>query len=189
MSLVPWRKIGEPEIIAQGYGKTFIKQQFLDHKNQEADFFFVNTRDWATILAITQDNKVIMTRQYKQGADVFVDELPAGMAETSDKSPEQTAARELLEETGYEAAELVPLGFIWANSRNSHSRAHCFLATGCKKVTEMQLDESEELETYEIELNDFIAKILNTEIINWDAYIIILRALKHLGLKVSILRS
>ncbi len=186
MPLTKWEKIGEPEVVAQGYGKKFLKQKFLDHKNQETDFFFLDTGDWATILAVTKDNKVIMTRQYKQGADGFVNELPAGIVEKSDKNPAQAIKRELLEETGYEAGKVIPLGFVWANSRSSRSRAHCFLAKDCEKIKEPKLDEDEQLETYEIGLNDFIVKILNTEILNWDAYIITIRALKHLGLKISI---
>ena len=188
MPITKWKKTGEPKIIAEGYGKKFIKQKFKDHKNRQTDFFFIETGDWATILAITEDNKVIMTRQYKQGSDTIVEELPAGAVEKTDNNPTETIKRELLEETGYKTGKLISLGSVWANSRHSHSRAHCFLALDCKKTSTPKFDESEQIEMYEITLDEFISRILNTEIINWDAYIITLRALRHIKLKVSVTR-
>lgn len=186
MSLTKWKKIGEPEIIAEGYGKKFIKQKFLDHKNQETDFFFTDPGDCAIVLAVTEDNKIILTRQYKQGADGIVDELPAGAIEKSDKNPEETIKRELLEETGYEAEKIISLGFTWENSRSSRCRVYYFLAKGCKKVKEQKLDDGEQLETYELEIRDFFAKIIQTEFVNADIYLITLRALKYLGFKAVI---
>lgn len=186
MATIKWKKIGDPEILAQGYGKKFVKQKFLDHKNQEADFFFTDPGEWAIVLAITQDKKVIMTRQYKQGTDDIVDELPAGAVEKSDKNPEETIKRELMEETGYEAKEVIQLGFTWENSRNSRCRGYYFLAQDCKKVKGQKLDDGEQLETYELELKDFFDKIIKTEFINADLYLITLRALKYLGLKAVI---
>ena len=186
MAFTKWKKIGEPEILAQGYGKKFVKQKFIDHKDQQTDFFFTDPWDWATILAVTRDNKVIMTRQYKQGADDIVDELPAGAVEKSDKNPEETIKRELLEETGYEADQVIPLGFTWENSRNSRCFGYYFLAKDCKKVKEQKLDDGEQLEVFELELEDFFAKIIQTEFINADLYLVVLRALKHLGLKAVI---
>lgn len=57
------------------------------------------------LLPITSDGRVVMIRNHRVSVDQTLLELPAGTIEQGD-SPEQTAARELIEETGYRAAEL-----------------------------------------------------------------------------------
>ena len=65
------------------------------------------------ILPITDDNELILVEQFRIPLEANVIEIPAGLAgdeaEFSDESLAQTAARELLEETGYRAAKITPL--------------------------------------------------------------------------------
>jgi 8-oxo-dGTP pyrophosphatase MutT (NUDIX family) len=53
------------------------------------------------------------------------------------------AARELREETGFEAREIVGLGATWANFGNHANRVHHFLARDCVRVGEQALDDTE----------------------------------------------
>ncbi len=56
---------------------------------------------WVTALALTEDGKVILERQYRQGLGETHLELPGGCVDDTDANYEEAIARELLEETGY----------------------------------------------------------------------------------------
>jgi ADP-ribose pyrophosphatase len=101
--------------------------------------------EWVTAVALTEDNKVVMVRQYRHAAGEVCIELPGGCIDSTDKSPAEAAARELMEETGYTFSSCEYLGKISANPSTNNNYMHMFLAKGGKKVAEQQLDGNEEI--------------------------------------------
>jgi len=67
---------------------------------REHAFFVLGCADWCNIVALTDDNQVVMVRQFRYGRGEETLELPGGMVDPSDPSPLEAARRELLEETG-----------------------------------------------------------------------------------------
>ncbi|HMU46269.1 MAG TPA: NUDIX hydrolase [Chitinophagaceae bacterium] len=101
--------------------------------------------NWVTAFALTEDNKVILERQYRHAAGEICLELPGGCADDTDKDLEHSIARELLEETGYAFTSYDYLGKTSANPSTNNNWMHLFLARGGKKIQEQQLDENEEI--------------------------------------------
>jgi len=101
--------------------------------------------EWVTAFALTEDNKVIMARQYRHAVGEVCIELPGGCVDGSDKTLEEAIARELLEETGYSFSSFENLGKISANPSTNNNWMHMFLARGGKKTGEQQLDHNEEI--------------------------------------------
>jgi 8-oxo-dGTP pyrophosphatase MutT (NUDIX family) len=101
--------------------------------------------EWVTAVALTEDNKVVMVRQYRHAAGEVCIELPGGCIDASDKSFEEAVARELLEETGYTFSAYEYLGRISANPSTNNNYMHMFLAQGGRKVAGQQLDGNEEI--------------------------------------------
>jgi len=109
--------------------------------------------EWATAFALTQDNKVIMVRQYRHPVGEVCLELPGGCVDDIDKDFQTAIARELLEETGYSFSSYESLGKISPNPSTNTNWMHIFLAKGGKKVAEQKLDYNEEIivELYSID--------------------------------------
>ncbi|HEU5167617.1 MAG TPA: NUDIX hydrolase [Chitinophagaceae bacterium] len=109
--------------------------------------------EWATAFALTEDNKVILVRQYRHAVGEVNVELPGGCVDDSDESFEKAIARELSEETGYSFSSYEYLGKTSANSSTNSNWMHMFLAKGGKKTGEQELDHNEEIivELYSID--------------------------------------
>jgi len=110
-----------------------------------------------SVLAITNDNRVLLARQYRPGPDAVLDELPAGGVELGE-TPEAAALRELREETGYVPARLVALGKPLECAYSTIER-HAFLALDCSFAGPPTLDPSEFIEVVAKSLSDFIEQL------------------------------
>lgn len=115
-------------------------------------YYVLEYNNWVNGMAITEEGKVLMIRQYRQGYGQTLLEIPGGTMDGTDTSPEQAMRRELLEETGYAFDNLISLGQICPNPASSNNVTHMFLATGGKKVQEQQLDHNEEIEIVPMEM-------------------------------------
>ena len=72
-------------------------------------FYRINAHDGVIVLAITENGQLVMVEQFRPAIGQHTLELPAG-ARDFNETPEETAARELYEETGYICDSLIPLG-------------------------------------------------------------------------------
>ena len=183
--IVPWKKVGEPSVLASGYGKSFTKQDFIDHTGKPTDFYFFDQPSWAVVLAVTKGGAVLNVRQFKQGAEDVLLELPGGQANFAGEDPAAVMRRELLEETGYQSEKITPLGWGFMNSRNSHTKFFCFLAEGCEKVADVHLDTTEQIEVSERPLTEWLRMVAEGEVTSLDACLTTVRALSHLGFGIT----
>ena len=117
-------------------GKTFIREK-LTKSNQNGD---------AVIVLPFIDDEVMITIEprvfTKRGVGIG---LTAGYVEKGE-TPEDAARRELLEETGYKAEELIQLGSFYQDTGASSAFNRVFIAQNLTKIGDRQLDESEYIE-------------------------------------------
>jgi ADP-ribose pyrophosphatase len=97
------------------------------------DFYRIDASDWVNVVPVTAAGEVVMVRQYRHGLRALTLEIPGGMVDAGE-SPEEAAARELLEETGHRAAVLEPLGSVNPNPALFGNRVHMYVARGAERV-------------------------------------------------------
>jgi ADP-ribose pyrophosphatase len=108
------------------------------------DYYVLEYPNWVNAVAITEDNKVLMVRQYRHAAGIVSLEIPGGVID-GDEEPQAAMLRELLEETGYHFDDIELIATVYANPATAINQTYCYLAKGGKKVQGQNLDEHEEL--------------------------------------------
>jgi 8-oxo-dGTP pyrophosphatase MutT (NUDIX family) len=109
------------------------------------EFYVLEYPDWVNIIGITDDDHFVFVRQYRYALDLDSIELCAGVAEPGE-TPEQSARREFLEETGYGGGVWREIMTIGQNPSTCNNLTHCFLATGVKRLQGQQLDRTEDID-------------------------------------------
>jgi len=119
----------------------------------EHDFYVIESRNWVNIIPLTNDHQVVMIRQYRHGSREVTLEIPGGLVDPGD-TPEKAAARELLEETGYQAEELMKIGSVNPNPAIFNNRCYTFIARNVTKTRDPMPDQTEDIEAVLIPLVD-----------------------------------
>lgn len=95
--------------------------------------YLLRASDYVSVLAATPDGSLLLVRQYRPAVQAHTLELPSGHIER-DESPEMAAARELAEETGFEAQDFVHLGTLAPDTGRMVNRLWCYYASAAKPL-------------------------------------------------------
>ena len=117
----------------------------LPDGRQNPEFYVLEYPDWVNVIAITEDGKFVMERQYRHGLGKTCFELPAGVIEEGE-DPLDAAKRELMEETGYGEGTWRKIMTVSGNSSTTDNLSHCYVAEGVRKISGQHLDSTEDLE-------------------------------------------
>ncbi len=123
----------------------------------------IETEDWVNVVALTPELGVILVRQFRHGTREFTIEIPGGTVDGGETSAE-AAARELLEETGYEGTVPVELGVVTPNPAILNNHCHTYLVENSRRVREPKPDDGEDLEVLARPLHDIPGMIGSGEI-------------------------
>lgn len=114
------------------------------------------------ILAITNEGKVIIERQYRYPYNEVIYEFPAGKCD-KEEDPKVTALRELEEETGYKTNNIKYLGKIYPTCAYSDEVIYCYYADSLE-VRKTHLDENEFVEVFEASYDEIKKMIRDGDI-------------------------
>jgi ADP-ribose pyrophosphatase len=121
-------------------------------EGKEGSFYLLDAPDWVTVIPFTgsreelQEGKgsFLMVEQYRHGSDSVTMEFPAGTVEPGE-DPGICALRELEEETGCRAGQLIELGSVNPNPAFMNNSVTFYLALELGKPGQQNLDEHEEI--------------------------------------------
>jgi ADP-ribose pyrophosphatase len=131
------------------------------------------------IVAVTNDNKVLLVRQYRYPMEEEMLEIPAGKLDNGE-DPFKCAVRELSEETGCTAGKYVDLGVIYPSPGFCRESLYLYLALDLK-AGEMHLDENELLSVEQVDIDTLIDMIMANELPDAKTVIGIMKAREYLS--------
>ena len=136
--------------------------------------------DGDAVLPVTEDGEIVLVSQFRYPFGTEVLEAPAGKVDGNEHHL-ACGKRELSEETGYEADEMIYLGFVYPSPGCMTERIHLYLAKGLHEG-QAHPDEGEFLEIRRMKLSDAVAMCDENKIDDAKTAVLILRAARILGL-------
>lgn len=125
-------------------------------------YYVIEERDWVHVFAQDEHGKVLLVTQFRYAAGVECTELPGGVVDAGEE-PLDAARRELLEETGYGAAQWRKIGQVFANPARQTNAVHLYLASGLSVHGEQRLDQTEEIAVTVASVDEIKAMIASGE--------------------------
>ena len=158
-------KVVESRIVYNKRGRCIVEDslEFADGSRHEWVYFKVSGFAVA-VAAFTEDNKMLLVRQYRHPFRKIMYDLPAGGMKKGE-TPEQAALRELEEETGYTAERLEWIGrFTWAPGNIGAATVEIFFTKSLKPKRSFNPDEIVNIEFVDFDL--VLEKVLKGEYID-----------------------
>lgn len=175
-----WKVISSEKLFSEPWFTVRKDVCELPNGNKHSSYYILEYPDWATAFALTEDNKVLLVRQYRHGLGVISTELPGGVIDKGEE-PVTAVERELLEETGYVFESIEPIGMIAPNPATSNNYMHMFLARGGKKIKEQSLDDTEEMEVLVTSIEEVKELVRQNKVVQSLHTTCIFYALERLG--------
>ena len=133
------------------------KEQFSDTPELQGEpYFCITCSDAVLVLARTDERKWILVKQFRPAMREWTLEFPAGSIDPNE-SPQEAAARELLEETGFVCRSLQPMGMGRIMASRHPARAYAFWGEGASRSEKFKVvEQSEVLLVTTVELKNFV---------------------------------
>jgi len=126
------------------------------------EYHYVDESPAVVVLPLTPDGDAVVIDEWRQAVGRVNRGLPAGSVEPEDADDlGRAAARELAEETGYEADAFERLTTVEPTNGIANSVHHHFLATGCEPTAEQDLDHNESIAVETVPYDDLLEAVVD----------------------------
>lgn len=132
----------------------------------------------SAVVAIDEDNRIIMEKQFRYALNDYLLEIPAGKLDAGE-DPLVCAKRELEEETGIVASEWISLGTIATSPGFCNEVIHLYVAKGLSKG-EIHWDEDEYVEVERYTFDELLQRIKEEKIKDSKSLSALLLAMPYL---------
>ncbi len=145
---------------------------------KDHDFFIIDSVNWVNVIALTPEREMVLVEQFRQGSETVELEIPGGMIDPGDPSPEAAGARELHEETGYTGETPRRIGEVFPNPAIMSNISYTVLMENCRLTQSTAFDHSEDLVTRLVPIDEVRRMVANGQI----RHCIVIAALYHFDL-------
>jgi 8-oxo-dGTP pyrophosphatase MutT (NUDIX family) len=112
---------------------------------EDHSFYVIESDDWVNVIPVTPEGKIVFIRQYRHGTEEITLEVPGGMIDPGE-SGEEAARRELREETGYDADEILYIGKVAPNPAIHNNYCYSYIARNARMNGSQSLEGTEDIE-------------------------------------------
>lgn len=154
-SVASWRAIQEETLLETPVFDIKRRRALLERESLEGDFYLIEAPAWVNVIATTGEDKVVIVEQYRHGIEAPTIEIPGGVVDRGE-SPRQAVARELEEETGYQAGKWHALGKVSSNPALFTNYTYLYWAENCQHHKEPSTDQHEYIKTHLVDLDRFL---------------------------------
>lgn len=141
---IAWRRVSSDTVIRDRWIDVRADRCVTAKGTEVSPYYVLTYPDWVNVVALTPQRDLLLVRQYRHAVEQAVLELPGGMMEADDVDPEQSARRELMEETGYVSERWLRIATLFPNPATHSNRVHSFLALDAVPRHGQRLDAGEE---------------------------------------------
>lgn len=159
-SQTPWTTISSTYVYSDEWLRLRSDTVKLPNGTILAPFHTLEVPDSVNVIAITEDQSVLLVEQYRHSVRRISLEIPAGTIDSGEK-PIEAAKRELLEETGFAGGEWRLLGATFPFSSRLNCVVHGFLALDVKRECEPRPDLSEIIRVTEMPWSTFAKRLFD----------------------------
>lgn len=152
--------------------------KFAPRTGRVHEFFVIDSVDWVNVIALTPDRQIVMVEQYRHGSETIELEIPGGMIDATDATPEAAGVRELREETGYDGDPPRLIGQVFPNPAIMTNKCYTVLVENCRVVCPTAFDHGEDLALKLVSIEDLPHLVADGKI----RHSIIVAALYHFDL-------
>lgn len=141
------------ELVAKGAIIDYYQDTMQIPNGNVAKWDLIDHKGAAAVVAVREDGKLLMVRQYRNALERETIEIPAGGLNGREEPTDVAAMRELMEETGYSCDKVELLNTIYTTVAFCNEKIDIYLARGLKNPGDQHLDEDEyvNVEAYSID--------------------------------------
>jgi ADP-ribose pyrophosphatase len=151
------------ELIHKGAIIDYYQDTMKIPNGNTAKWDFIKHKGAAAVVAVKEDGRLLMVRQYRNALERETLEIPAGGLNGPEEPTDLAAARELEEETGYTAGKMELLISLYTTVAFCNEKIDVYVATDLKK-SRQHLDDDEFLDVESHEIEELIRLIYDCKI-------------------------
>jgi 8-oxo-dGTP pyrophosphatase MutT (NUDIX family) len=181
LSLRPWEVLGSRIVVEDQWIKLRADHCVTQRGAALDPYYVLEYPDWVHVAAFDAQDRLLLVRQYRHGARAFSLELPGGVMDPGESDPLVTSARELREETGYEAERFEHLAALSPNPASNRNTLHIILAENARAAGELKLDASEDIAVEPTPWREAVAMAMAGEMVHSSHVGLLIIALARSG--------
>lgn len=171
-----WKVVSTKKVYSNPYLAVY--EDSLDLAGRSKTYVRAVRKDYSTVVPFVSSDEILAIKSYRHLVDSYQVEVPSGYIEKGE-TPANAAKRELLEETGFRARRLVPLGAYSLDYSMFEQRGNVFAAYSLSKAGKQKLGRMEKIELEVLSVKE-VGKLLEKgEILNAASMVALYRALDY----------